>query len=155
MSTCCSLNCRLINYCAKYNNNVDRGVKCEVFEDIEYLIEKTKAEQKASAEAKRRKQKADLEARAETLQNVFYSLKMDDVKITVKRLPGKDYHLCAKDAQGNFWKDGDIYKFVINDCLGWNPDGSLQYGYGHENAEIRRMCKDAEKYYGVKKDGVR
>lgn len=79
------------------------------------------------------------------MQNVFYSLKMDDVKVTVKGLPGKDYHLCAKDTQGNFWKDGDIYKFVINECLGWNPDGSLQYGFGHETADIRRMCKDAEK----------
>ena len=153
-NTCCSLGCRLILYCNRYNNGIDRGDKCPVFDEIKSLVQATDKDRAEAEKSARIANMRILVGRADTLQTVCFQLNIDDMEVKVKSAPNKDYHIVAKDAQNNFWKDGQIYDFLINECLGWNPDGSLQDGYGRITDAIIQMCADAEEY-GVRKNGVR
>lgn len=83
--------------------------------------------------------------KADALDLVFSRMKMDDVFIA-ETYP----HLIVKDDEGNCWIDGEIYEFVLNECLGFEEDGTLQFGYGAISQELADTLKAHANSYGVK-----
>ena len=92
--------------------------------------------------------KSRTDSQVETIRRVCKELKMDDIQVKFDTNLGC---IVATDNQKNRWLDREIYEFLINECLGWNADGSLQEGFGYETKAIKKLTEDAEKY-GVKKE---
>ncbi|MBQ8248098.1 MAG: hypothetical protein IJZ42_13300 [Lachnospiraceae bacterium] len=59
-------------------------------------------------------------------------------------------HIEVKDDEGNVWEDAEVYDFVLNECLGFEPDGKLQFGYGAISQELADTLKAHALSYGVK-----
>ena len=81
----------------------------------------------------------------DALCDFFWASHMEDVVIT----EDKRGHLVAKDGAGNRWKDAEIYDFVLNECLGFEPDGKLQFGYGAISQDLADTLKAHAAGYGV------
>lgn len=60
------------------------------------------------------------------------------------------YHLCMRDVDEQQWEEAEIYDFVLNECLGFEPDGKLQFGYGAISQELADTLKAHALSYGVK-----
>lgn len=55
-------------------------------------------------------------------------------------------HLVAEDDEGNRWVDEEIYDFAVNECLCFNPDGSLSDGLAAAEPFAERLVKDAKEF---------
>ena len=60
----------------------------------------------------------------------------------------KNGHLVAKDDEGNKWQDAEIYDFALNECLAFNKDGALPFGFGAAESYVEQLKADA-KDFGV------
>lgn len=81
----------------------------------------------------------------DALCDFFWKSHMEDVTVT----EDKRGHLVAKDSEGNRWRDAEIYDFVLNECLGFEPDGTLQFGFGAISQELADTLKAHAAAYGV------
>lgn len=63
-------------------------------------------------------------------------------------------NLIAKDDEGNKWKNEKIYDFVLNECLGFEPDEKLQQGFGAISQDLADTLKSHALSYGVFPDQV-
>lgn len=82
--------------------------------------------------------------KADTLDLFFSKAKMDDMYIE-ETYP----QLIVRDDDDNCWTDGEIYDFVLNECLAWKPDGRLQDGLGAIPQELADTLKNHALCYGV------
>lgn len=83
--------------------------------------------------------------KADALNLVFSFMKMDDVFVA-EIYP----HLVVKDDEGNCWTDGEVYDFVLNECLAFEEDGTLQFGFGSISQGLADTLKAHAASYGVK-----
>ena len=60
----------------------------------------------------------------------------------------KDGHLVAEDDENNRWQDAEIYDFALNECLVFNKDGALPFGFGAAESYVEQLKVDA-KDFGV------
>ena len=72
------------------------------------------------------------------------ALKLDDVVLSYN----KDGVLQADDSEGNRWSGADFYKFLTNECLCFDDDGSLSEGQYVEAALLERYT-ELTAVYGV------
>lgn len=82
--------------------------------------------------------------KADLLCDFFWDQKMEDC-IVAQTYP----HLVVKDEEGNRWKDGEIYEFVLNECLAFEEDGRLSDGLGAAEPYAETLKAHALSY-GVK-----
>lgn len=109
-----------------FENQIKQGVQ-RVFGDLE------------EAEGKYADEKAD------ALDTAFSFMKMYDVFVS-ETYP----HLIVKDDEGNCWTDGEVYDFVLNECLGFEEDGTLQFGFGSISQGLADTLKAHANSYGIK-----
>lgn len=83
--------------------------------------------------------------KADALDTAFSFMKMDDVFVA-ETYP----HLVVKDDEGHSWTDGEIYDFVLNECLAFEEDGTLQFGFGATSQALADTLKAHANSYGVK-----
>lgn len=83
--------------------------------------------------------------KADALDLVFTRMKMDDVCVDAT-YP----HLIVKDEEGNRWEDAEIYDFVLNECLAFDEDGALHWGFGAISQELTNTLKAHANSYGIK-----
>lgn len=81
----------------------------------------------------------------DALCDFFWASHMEDM-IVFEPSPG---HLAARDEDETQWEDGEIYEFVLNECLGFEPDGKLQFGYGAISQELADTLRAHAAGYGV------
>lgn len=77
-----------------------------------------------------------------TLNKMLDELKIDDVSLSVD-----NDVIIAKDSELT-WQGKEFYEFIIDDCLAFNADGTLQEGYSI-NDETLKTFLDYAKGYGV------
>ena len=82
----------------------------------------------------------------DALCDFFWKSHMEDVFVSEY----KRGHFMARDGDGNRWKDAEIYDFVLNECLGFEPDGKLQFGYGAISQDLADTLKAHAAEYGIK-----
>lgn len=83
--------------------------------------------------------------KADALDTFFSFSKMDDYSVE-EIYP----RLIVKDADGHCWTDSEVYEFVLNECLGFEADGSLQSGFGAISQELAETLKAHACSFGVK-----
>lgn len=82
------------------------------------------------------------------------ALKLDDIVLSYD----KDGVLQADDSEGNRWSGADFYKFLTNECLCFNDDGSLSEGQYVEASLLERYTELTAVYdvpagkYGVQRE---
>ena len=83
----------------------------------------------------------DLNDMAKFLDKFFAKQKINDITIDVRK-----GHLYAKDSDGNRWKDGQLYGFILKEVLTFDEDGNLASGLGAAESFVDRLKKDASKF---------
>lgn len=83
--------------------------------------------------------------KADALDTFFSFSKMDDCYID-QTYP----HLIVKDGEGHRWKDAQVYDFVLNECLAFEKDGTLQFGFGAISQSLADTLVSHAKSCGVK-----
>lgn len=81
----------------------------------------------------------------DALCDFFWKSHMEDM-IIFEDVPG---HLVVRDEDEQQWEEGEIYDFVLNECLGFESDGKLQFGYGAISQELADTLKAHAAAYGV------
>ena len=82
----------------------------------------------------------ELEDRAAFLEDFFWKQKIT-MGVSVE-----GGHLVAEDDEDNRWVDAEIYDFAVNECLCFNPDGSLSDGLSAAEPFAGRLVKDAKEF---------
>ena len=89
-------------------------------------------------------EKAFADEKANVLEEAFSCMKLDYAYVA-ETYP----HMIVRDDEDNTWTDCEIYDFVLNECLGFEPDGSLQFGFGAVSQELADKLKSHAATYGV------
>ena len=79
------------------------------------------------------------------LDAVFHALRMDDIFVKYTAFG----NLIVKDFDGNRWKNEELYEFILNECLTFNPDGTLVDGL-YMRDDLLKELKSYALMYGVK-----
>lgn len=89
-------------------------------------------------------EKAYAVEKADALTLAFSRMKMDDVFVA-ENYP----QLIVRDDDGNCWTDGKVYDFVLNECLGFESDGTVQFGFGAVSQDLADILKSHALSHGV------
>ena len=77
----------------------------------------------------------------ELLEDVFHNMRMDDMRMSRKR-----GCIEVHDSYGNRWRGAEVYRFIMEECLSFLPEGKLVDGLTMDEGLIAGLKRFAGNY---------